>query len=83
MTSAISRNPQKTRPFHLTLRHSGLPRRRRNLQLQIMRSAIRIEFRRTRTQRSGARYCLLSVSSRLRITRAASVQAAASWGLIP
>ena len=40
MTSAISRNPQKTRPFHLTLRHSGLPRRRRNLQLQSMRSAI-------------------------------------------
>jgi hypothetical protein len=31
MTSAISRNPQKTRPFHLTLRHSGLTRREAEL----------------------------------------------------
>ena len=31
----------------------GLARRRRNLQLQSMRSCLRIGFRRTRTQRSG------------------------------
>ena len=46
-------------------------------------SATTVDGASIRFDKELARYCLLSVSSRLRITRAASVQAAASWGLAP
>jgi hypothetical protein len=46
-------------------------------------SATTVDGASIRFDKDLVRYCLLSVSSRLRITRAASVQAAASWGLIP
>jgi hypothetical protein len=46
-------------------------------------SATTVDEASIRFDKDLVRYCLLSVSSRLRITRAASVQAAASWGLIP
>ena len=44
MPSAKSRKPIKPRVYLLTLRHSGSSRRRRNLQLQSMRSCLASDF---------------------------------------